>query len=127
MVDPHCASMTRLLYNPIRVALTSVILFTLCLGLAVVEARAASAIHVGATLCGRPRVGLWQLQVASDSQSGATTEGRPYMEFALVTQNETPAKHGATHDRAASLIAEGVAALDRNDVAMAKAAFERAL
>jgi tetratricopeptide (TPR) repeat protein len=76
--------MTRLLYNPIRVALTSVILFTLCAGFAVVEARAVSI-------------------TTSTTQS-------------------------ATHnDRAASLIAEGVAALDRNDVATAKAAFERAL
>src|SRR5438132_205497 len=84
MVDPHCASMTRLLYNPIRVALTSVILFTLCVGLAVVEARAVSV-------------------TTSTTQS-------------------------ATHnDRATSLIAEGVAALDRNDVATAQAAFERAL
>lgn len=72
------------MYNRTRVARASVILFTLCAGFAIVEARAVSI--------------------------------------------TTSANQSAAHnDRAASLIAEGVAALEGGNVTAAQAAFERAL
>jgi Tfp pilus assembly protein PilF len=81
-VDARFASMTRLLYNP-TAARISVILFTLCIWLVGLEARAAllPLVH----------------QIISNDE------------------------------RTAALITEGVTALERNDVAAAKAAFERAL